>query len=276
MNLDEKKRINRGKRGQISPEDLKPYLNSSTECLVGLLNADDPQKRTISASILGKRQSEDGLIHLVPALKREEALYSRIAISEALSEIGEPAVGPVISLLGEIGKNQERELPKKYFNKKSFPLARDIAARTLVKLGKPATPQIIKILKTGDSFKVQQAIDAIGGIAAKTGDKRGLKPLLNILQLSLQENNKVTIWKIVRALSGFRNCEDAVNPLISVINSEKENRDGFPIVWESSRSLGQVGVKNSQIINLLLDLSQHENSQINKASEIALKQLEEQ
>ncbi len=273
MSSDEKKRINREKRGQISPQDLEPYLNSSKEILILLLNADDPKKRTISATILGKRKSADDVETLVAALKREKALYSRIAISEALYEIAEPAIASLIQLLGEIGRNQETELPSKYFNKKSFPLARDMAARTLVKIGKPATPPLIKVLESEDNFKVQQAIDAVGGIAAKTGDKRGLNPLLNLLEVSLKENNKVTIWKIVRALSGFRNCEGAVDPLLSAIESFQGDENDFPIVWESIRSLSQIGVKNTKIIMLFRDLSHHENSEINKASQIALKQL---
>lgn len=271
MDLDEKKRINRQKRGQISSKDLKPYYGYSTEYLIGLLNDNHPQKRTISATILGMRHSEESVLPLVNALKHEKALYSRIAISEALSEIGEPSINSLIELLGEIGNNQETELPQKYFNKKSFPLARDMAARTLVKIGKPATPQLLKILKTENSFKIQQAIDAIGGIAAKTDDKRGLNPLINFLQASVEENDKLSVWKTVRALSGFQNCEDAVGPLLSVIESARGNEDDFSIIWEAVRSLGQIGVKNSQVLNLLLELSHHQNSEINKASKIALK-----
>ena len=85
-----------------------------------------------------------------------------MAISEALSQIGVPAISPLLDLLGEIGKNQETELPQKYFNKKSYPLVRDLAARTLVKIGKPATPYLIEVIENGTDYKAQQAIDAIG------------------------------------------------------------------------------------------------------------------
>lgn len=270
MNSNEKNRINREKRGQISPEDLEPYLNSSSDSLIKLLNDDHPQKRTISATMLGRKRSENAVMPLTSALKIEKSLYSRIAISKALSEIGKLSIAPLIELLGKIGNNQETKLPLKYFNKRSYPLSRDMAARTLVNIGKPATPQLIEILKTENTFKVQQAIDAVGGIAAKTGDKRGLQPLINLLQISLNQNDRVTIWKIVRALGGFQNCEDAVDPLLSIIKTLRENEEDFPIVWESVRSLGQIAVVNSQIKDLLLELSHHENPEISKASQIAL------
>ena len=53
MNFEEKKRKNRRKRGQISPEDISPYVDLPTEGLVVMLQGTDPQKRTMAAVILG-------------------------------------------------------------------------------------------------------------------------------------------------------------------------------------------------------------------------------
>jgi HEAT repeat protein len=270
MNPDESNRINREKRGQVSPEDLKPYFESSDEYLMGLLKGNNPQKRTISAKILGRRKTSNAIIPLSLALKSEKALYSRIAISESLSSIGEPAVVPLIGLLGEIGHNQETELPKTYFNKKSFPLSRDMAARTLVKIGKPATNPLIAVLENQDKFKVQQAIDALGGIAAKNGDRRALKVLINRLELlsnDLQDNNdKITLWKITRALSGFKKCEEAIGPLLCVAEGDYD----YPIVWESLRSLSQIEIKTQEIIDTFQMFKDNENSEIRKAAKNAL------
>ena len=82
-------------------------------------------------------------------------------MSEALGKMGETSVPPLIKLLGQIGNNQEVELPKKYFNKRSFPLTRDMVARTIIKIGKPATPYLVKVMEEKDDFIMQQAIDAI-------------------------------------------------------------------------------------------------------------------
>lgn len=270
MNSNERKRINRQKRGQVLAEELKSYFESSDEYLIGLLNSENPQKRTISAKILGKRQSEKAIIPLTSAFKNEKALYSRIAISEALSNIGEPAVGPLIGLLGEIGKNQETELPKTCFRKKSFPLVRDMAARTLVKVGKPATPPLMEMLDIDDNFKVQQAIDALGGIAARTGDRRALNVLISHLELvydDLQDKeDAITMWKIIRSLGGFRKCEEAIGPLLYVVKGDYHS----PIVWESLRSLGQIEIKTQDVIDIFQMFKSNENPEIRKAANIAL------
>ncbi|WP_321423459.1 HEAT repeat domain-containing protein [uncultured Methanobacterium sp.] len=253
MNSNENKKKNREKRGQISPNDTVPYADFSTEDLIGMLNAENPQERTISAVLLGNRNDKLVINPLCTALKNERSLYSRIAISEALSQIGEPAAPCLIQFLGEIGKNQEKELPLKYFKKKSFPLVRDMAARTLVKIGEPATPYLIEVLETGNEFKVQQAIDALGAISAKTGDKRALKSLITLMgqveNVSAVESDmdQVTLWKITRALSGFQNSKEVTYPLIAILKSDYEP----PIIWEALRSLGQIQITTPEVLSLV-------------------------
>lgn len=255
MNSNEKKKKNREKRGQISPDDTLPYIDFSTKDLIEMLQGDNPQKRTISAVILGSREDENIIKPLCTALKNEKSLYSRIAMSEALSQIGEPTALCLIELLGEIGKNQEKELPLKYFKKKSFPLVRDMAARTLVKIGEPATPYLMDVLKTDNEFKAQQAIDALGAIASKTGDKRALTKLITRMEQAenvsnvgnVNHNDHLTLWKITRALSGFYNSKEAVNPLIVILKSDHDP----PIIWEALRSLGQIQIVTPEVMSLV-------------------------
>lgn len=270
MNSDERKKGARIKRGQISPEDLKPYLDLQPEPLIGLLGSEDPKERTIAATIMGERPNENMIMPLCTAFTGEKALYSRIAMSEALSKMGKPATRPLIDILGEIGSNQETKLPQKYFNKKSYPLVRDMAARTLVKIGKPATPYLIEVMENGTDFKAQQAIDALGGIAASTGDKRALKMLIDHMERCIGDGDKVTLWKIVRALSGFKNSEEAVDPLLFIIRNDYDP----PIVWEALRSLGQLGVKTPEVIELIVGFTKIENTEISKAACNALINLE--
>ena len=86
-----------------------------------MLNNSNPQKRTISASILGEKQDVDAIIPLCTAFKQEKALYSRMAISEALSQIGVPAISPLLDLLGEIGKIRKLNFPRNISTKKVTP-----------------------------------------------------------------------------------------------------------------------------------------------------------
>jgi len=278
MNSNEKKKKNRENRGQISPNDILPYADFSTEDLIEMLSAENPQERTISAVLLGNRNSKMVIMPLCIALKNERSLYSRIAISEALSQIGEPATPCLIQLLGEIGKNQETDLPLKYFKKKSFPLVRDMAARTLVKIGEPATPYLIEVLETGNEFKVQQAIDAIGAISAKTGDKRALNVLIALMKqvenLSSVESDRdqLTLWKITRALSGFQNSKEATYSLIAILRSDYEP----PIIWEALRSLGQIQITTPEVLSLVESFIDDKQPEIRIAALNALNLLNKQ
>ena len=265
INSSEEKRIlDRKRRGQISPEDLKAYAEFSTEHLIKMLDESNPQKRTIAATILGNKIDNKSIITLCAALKKENALYSRIAMSEALGKMGEASVPPLIKLLGQIGNNQEVELPKKYFNKRNFPLTRDMAARTIIKIGKPATPYLIKVMEEQDDFIIQQAIDALGGIAAKTEDKSALS--VTISGLEIYSDNKISLWKIIRALSGFKHSEEALTPLISILKSNYDTA----IIWESARTLGQINISRKDLIDALHKLEKTDHPEIKKATKNAL------
>lgn len=263
--MKELKNLKRQKRGQVSEKEVEQYKNVSVNELSILLNSDDSKKRTIAATLIGYKKMVEMIPQLCKCITHEKSLYPRIAMSEALGKMGEPAVIPLISLLGKIGNNQERDLPKKYFDKKSFPLARDIAARTLVKIGKPAISGLTKQIKSGDSFATQQAIDAIGGIVSKTNDKRPLHILLQALTEHL--DNEITTWKIIRALSAFKDI-DVVEPLLNFVNNTKPS-----IRWEAVRSIGFVEVSTSEIIHALQNLLHDENNEVRKAAKKSLEQL---
>jgi HEAT repeat protein len=264
--MEEIKKLNRQKRGQVSEKEVKQYENATVGELTILLNSNDPKSRTIAAILIGNKRILEMIPLLCKCLVTEKSLYSRIAMSEALGRMGEPAVLPLISLLGKIGNNQETELPEKYCEKKSYPLARDMSARTLVKIGKPAIPGLIMKIKSGDSFETQQAIDAIGGIVSKTHDKR---PLSILLEMFVDySDNEVTIWKIIRALSAFKHIE-ATEPLIKMlINHTKPS-----IRWEAARSIGQIGISTPEVIHALQNALQDQNSEVRKAAKISLEQL---
>jgi FOG: HEAT repeat len=264
MAAEDKKVMDRKKRGQVPPEEIKACLKFKTEHLIGMLDSADPQKRTIAAAVLGDIQDEKSIMPLCAALKGEKALYSRIAVSEALEKMGEDAVQPLIELLGKIGNNQEIELPKKYFNKKSFPLARDMAARTIIKIGKPATPHLIKVVEEQDNYITQQAIDTLGGISAKTGDMRALPVLLNGLES--HSSNKITLWKIIRSLSAFKHSSEALPLLLNIL----ENDPCAAIIWETARTLGQIGINRPDIMDALSKLEKHQHPEIKKAAKNAI------
>ena len=268
MAAEDKKSTDRKKRGQVSTEEIEACTEFKTAYLIEMLNSCSPQERTIAATLLGNRKDKQGTVQLCNSLKKEKALYSRIAMSEALGKIGEDAVPPLIGLLGQIGNNQELKLPEKYFNKKSFPLARDMAARTIIKIGKPATPYLIKVVEEQDDYILQQAADALGGIAARTGDRRALPALLNCLET--HSNNKITFWKVIRSLSGFKDSSETLTPLLNILES---NCDAA-IIWESARTLGQISINRPDVRDALSKLEKNNHPEIKKAAKNAIINLE--
>lgn len=248
MDQSQSKKLNREKRGQISGEYLSKFRELSDEKLILMLKSEDPKKRTASAKILGKTRNSKNVSSLCDAMKNEKALYSRIAMSESLGYMGVIAVPNLIELLGKIGNNQERELPSKYFKKKSFPLQRDLAGRTIVKIGKPALPYLIHTISNHEYvFTKEQAVDAVGGITFKTNDHSAVDVIIQTIQENTNiPNNRVLYWKSIRALGGFKKNRIASDVLIKVLKTENEP----PILWETMRSLGKVGILNPQIVAL--------------------------
>jgi HEAT repeat protein len=116
-----KARQNRGQT--LESEDLIFEQHPNDQLLVFLLNS-EPTARTSAANILGKRKHYAAIKPLCSALKIEKKLYCKIAISNALRDMGTKAITPLIGLLGEIGENQETTLPLKGFNKKKLSIAK--------------------------------------------------------------------------------------------------------------------------------------------------------
>ncbi|MDR2967260.1 MAG: HEAT repeat domain-containing protein [Methanobacteriaceae archaeon] len=277
------------RRGKIFDEDLLPFTNLSSKELIPMLKNNNAQKRTIAAKLLGDKGDTESIKPLLDQFVIEKVLYSRIAISESLVKFKENSVPFIIDILGKIGNNQEKELPKKYFNKKSFPLPRDLAGRTLAKMGKIATPFLIEVLdcerKIYDDFAKEQAIDAIGAIAHKYNDYRALNSLISLSKK--HENNKIIQWKIIRALSGFKSNENALKIVIKILNkyypieldeycSTYENsyfENIVEIQWEAIRSIGQIGIINNEINEILNSFERNKNIQIQFALKIAKKSL---
>lgn len=258
--------VKRQQRGEIAIDDICQYSDLSVNGLLELLRSKNVQERTIGATIIGNRKLTGLTLSLCESLRIETHLYPRIAMAEALGKMGEAAVLPLIGLLGKIGNNQETSLPIKYFNKRSYPLPRDLAARTLAKLGIAAIPELTKMIEKSDDFETQQAIDALGSIVNNTHDKFALPVMIKALDK--YSTNTITTWKIVRALSGFKFVE-TIDPLLLIL----QNRTEAAIRWEAIRSIGQIGIASANLMEILSVNMNDCNVEIRKAAEIAIKQL---
>lgn len=221
------------KRG-YPDEALEKHLgNEKTDGLIKCLEGAVARERTAAARILGRRKDPSSIVPLCDALAVEKALYSRIAISEALGEIGIAALPFLVDLLGKIGQNQHQRLPGKNFNKIHYPLPRDIVARTIIKIGQPALPALEKVLQEGEKRRISEAIDAIGYIAFYTQDHTSLRSLLHCLER--YRNDELIVWKIIRAFESYPMPEVMI--CLEKIRSGSKNQ---ALVREAERSLRQL------------------------------------
>ena len=110
----------------------------------------------------------------------------------------------MISYIGKIGNNQYKTLPDKVSDKKSYPLPRDIIARTLGKMSVSVFPVLTKVLYSGDIQKISEILDAIGFM---TFYNQNLSTLTNARlvfeTLEKFSDNNIIIWKSVLCLSAF-------------------------------------------------------------------------
>ena len=221
----------RKQRGQVSHELITEFAGKSDEALITMLKDKNAQLRTAAATLLGERKFESAVQPLCIALTKEKALYSRLAICEALVLMGEAAIGPLIDLLGKIGSNQHRALPEKGFYKRSYPLPRDIAARTLIRMGIPVLQKIAPVLRAGDRAQILEAIDVIGDISNQYMNDHCLGPLLAVYEDSSDDD--LMQWKILRSFQAFPD-QRVTDILLQVIQYSAI----APLRWEAVRSLG--------------------------------------
>ena len=234
-------------RGFIGDIDISLYLDISEKDLLKYLNSQVATERSIAAKIIALKKDATFIDHLVNALSKETKLYSKIAISESLSQLGIQAVKALIPFLGKIGNNQYKTLPSEQFLKNNYPLPRDIVARTICKIGSKAISILIKEFSSlqknihqteipnhsAELNQLSEAIDAIGYISYYTKNISAKEYLLKLLD-QYKENSLIT-WKLIRALQSFPD-KDVIKYLKNIINSTtiKQHK------WEAQRSLDKI------------------------------------
>jgi hypothetical protein len=192
-------------RGFVIAGTENEYLTTSFEERVFLLNSELPTDRTVGARLLAKNSDMPAMVYLIEALIKEKKLYSKIEICNSLVSFGKDAVVPLIGIMGMIVNNQHKEIPEADFKKKNYPLPRDIAGRIIVRIGKKAIPELLKVLESSDLTKLSEAIDAIGSICFYEYQTN----IFGLLKRCFYRNldNDLIQWKIFRALSAFPESE---------------------------------------------------------------------
>ncbi|MGE0076279.1 MAG: hypothetical protein AB7S48_00305 [Bacteroidales bacterium] len=185
-------------RGFLEVGVEKNSLNLTISEKLILLKSNVAMERTLGARLLA--YNDETIYDLIQALKVEKKLYPKIEICNTLVVLGKTAVKPLIAELGRIGNNQHKDLSNKAFEKDSYPLPRDIAARTLAHIGEKALPDLLNVLKESDSIRLSEAIDAIGYICFYSYSPSVFEKLKECYIRNA--SNDLVCWKIFRAMSG--------------------------------------------------------------------------
>ena len=188
-------------RGFIANGIEQNYPDASFEQRKVLLKSKLPCKRTLGARLLGNYPDLRAIDCLIDAFIKEKKLYTKIEISNSLVLFGKDVVIPLIQLLGKIGNNQYTAIPEKDFKKNSYPLPRDIAARTLIRIGTVALPDLVTGLKSNNEDSLSELIDTIGFICFYEPQPNLFGELKDCFYRN--EQSDLIKWKLFRAMSAF-------------------------------------------------------------------------
>lgn len=217
-------------RGMASENDIFIMSNLTQPELILKLHDKEPHIRSAAAINLHSVVDE-AADELLLQLSREKCLYTRIAICECLEKGNIDTAKKMTEYLGRIGENQHKVLPDKVSAKKSFPLPRDIIARSLGRMDVSIFPVLIEVLKSGETKRVREVLDAIGYMVFYNSVLATEENCEKVISLSCKyKSDKVIRWKMMLCLSAFP-CETG-NELLKKFEGE-ENILGL----EARRSL---------------------------------------
>jgi len=192
----------RRERGEVNETDISDFASFDESELLFFLHSEKTVERSCAAIHLKKYQNPTVVDKLCHQLAIEKKLYTRIALCETLAECADLSIEPLIGLLGQIGKNQETKIPETGFYKVSYPLPRDIAARTICRLGIIAILPLENFIKSSkDLNALAQAIDAYGHIVYSNKIKCSSSQLQKLYER--HPKNDFLKYKITRCVSGI-------------------------------------------------------------------------
>ncbi|MDG5814675.1 hypothetical protein QA601_06285 [Chitinispirillales bacterium ANBcel5] len=188
-------------RGEIGDDELAPFKGYSEDTLIKMLYSSVAAKRTIASKLLSECGTERSVKALCDRLWVEKKLYTRIAVCESLVTLQDSAYPYLLEMLSTIGNNQQKEIPQKGFLKTSYPLPRDLAARTLCRFDKQYLGRFIDFAYQLQSLlALEQLIDVIGHMVYSHRVKMDSRKIIGLYSIHQTEMVK---YKVIRSLSGL-------------------------------------------------------------------------
>lgn len=196
----------RKQRGWVENSELLAYKDKSVSELKFMLTAEDARERTIAVQLLPLDCELTNI--LLNSLANESALYTRLAIMEKLEHGDQATAQKMIPFLASIGNNQHHS-PTSPSKKKSFPLPRDLIARSLGRMN----PEIFSILLESAQrlllSQLSELIDAIGYMAFYHPEVATTENFHQLLEIQKLYRDKPLIqWKLLICFSAFPQSVD--------------------------------------------------------------------
>jgi len=193
--------LQRKQRGWVENSELSAYKNKSSDELSALLFSENSVERTIAAKLIPLTCEISDI--LLSVLKNEPALYTRLALTEKLESGEQTTALRMIDFLAAIGNNQHRT-PIAPSKKKSFPLPRDLIARSLGRMNPEIFPTLLEAAEQLPSSQLSELIDAIGYMAYYHPTLATVENYQRLLQIKKVHSNESLIqWKFLICFSAF-------------------------------------------------------------------------
>ncbi len=198
------------KRGLPARADLDRLHDMPFDALLGMINAPTPAERTAAVRLLAARGplNEQLVQAMLGRLCRENCLYTKLELCKALEQ-GDIAVARLmVPYLGRVGQNRHQTVPGRVSQKVSFPLPRDIIARTLGRMSPAVLPALLEVLHTAGPQAVSEALDAVGWMAFYHPQLATAENTARLLTAAhAVKANGLLLWKAVLCLSAFPRAE---------------------------------------------------------------------
>lgn len=202
------------KRGMLNKQILNQLQNATYEELISELQSSSSEKRTACVHLLAKNYHTYPTFTdiLLKQLSLEKALYTKIEIQTQLSQYGQ--ISNMCQYLGYIGHNQYKEVPLKCSLKKSYPLPRDLIARSLAHMNTHRFHEFFTLLPSLSYPQLLEGIDAFGFLCFYNQSLVNEETYQFVKScIKKYENNELMLWKLITCLSAFHMSIDLLKEI---------------------------------------------------------------
>lgn len=222
-------------RGKFFEEDYRIVQNKSEDELIHLTSSHQPQIRSAAVFRLSETASysNEFVTFLCQLLENEKKIYTRLEICNALSKTPLSKIRIPFSFLGKIGFNRHQTVPEKEFLKRSYPLPRDLIARTFARYDFSILHPAIDFLWLASIEQASELLDLIG-FRSFQQEFPGKQNFANAVIIYYLKHLEIPLlrFKCIRAFSAFP-CENVREFLV-----DNTKNDPLPrIRLEAARSL---------------------------------------